>query len=817
MDRMGLRVAQLKLNVLALLMVAGVARAQECPYTQAAITVDPEYRGFAVADLDGQNGPDIALALVPGAGGPVVLWNRGDGSFSAPNAADAGDVFAVLAVDIDGRDGPDLVMANYPDSVSVHRNAGNGSFLPESRYTTAWSPAFLDSADLDGRNGIDIIVLENTTSFRVLFNDGTGSLLPPVTHALTDVPSRIAISDLDGKNGPDVALTYARAAVAPIGLFLNQGDGSFAPEQRMPIASYVRGIVAIDVDGVSGADLVVTATDRDEVATFMNRGDGTFLPPWTTPVGQSPMDIASLDLDGRDGPDLVVLNSVSEDVSVLLNDGAAGFLPEERHTAGAPFALAIAQIDGRNGPDLVVAGNGFLALLIDLGGGALGSHARVPTGLGPSAPIAQDVDGDAIPDLVVTNRGDGDISILHGAGDGTFPSTRRVAVGTNLERVVAADFDGVNGIDLAGTVPGIFPNSDLIVLLSDGAGGFATPVAYALGGAARVLAVADLDRRNGPDVVIGFVFDSELVVLRNQGNGTFLLSRLPSVWYPLALTTADLDGRDGPDVLVLGISDNSYTAPLGVLFNDGLGGLSAPRVQVVGGDPYAVAVGDIDGLPGTDVAITKSRTDEVGVLYNAGDGTFSGERRYGVSDLPREILVVDVDGRDGPDLLTTNQGGVLSYLQNRGDGTFYAARHFALGASTSGLASADFDSDGTADVAASGRQQGIHILFHCADCDAAAIPEVPRMLAAKDPDRRSPRLVWDPVAEANDGYRVSYVADARQLPACAGCPGSVAVPDCSPTGSRFATQCTHVWPGAIEPPIRFYQVRGVCGSSEGPR
>ncbi len=96
--------------------------------------VNPKYAAgdapFSVAtgDLDGVNGPDLAVAN-RFSGDVSVLLNQGDGTFAVASAYDAGDgPFSVAIGDLDGVNGPDLVVANGISAVgSVHLNQGDGT------------------------------------------------------------------------------------------------------------------------------------------------------------------------------------------------------------------------------------------------------------------------------------------------------------------------------------------------------------------------------------------------------------------------------------------------------------------------------------------------------------------------------------------------------------------------------------------------------------------------------------------------------------------------------------------------------------------
>ncbi|MBK8366507.1 MAG: VCBS repeat-containing protein [Bacteroidetes bacterium] len=70
-------------------------------------------------------------------------------------------------------------------------------------------------------------------------------------------------------------------------------------------------------------------------------------------------------------------------------------------------------------------------------------------GTNPRSIFSADFNGDGKMDLVTTNQGGNNVSVLLGSSTGTFASAANYAVGINPEHVFSADFNADGNMDLA--------------------------------------------------------------------------------------------------------------------------------------------------------------------------------------------------------------------------------------------------------------------------------------------------------------------------------------------------------------------------------
>jgi len=123
---------------------------------------------------------------------------------------------------------------------------------------------------------------------------------------------------------------------------------------------------------------------------------------------------------------------------------------------------------------------------------------------------------------------------------------------------------------------------------------------------------------------------------------------------------------------------------------------------------------DLDGDGDRDLAVANSGSDDISVRLGRGDGTFGAQRRYAAGpNEPMAMEAGDMDGDGDKDLVTANRGGghfegqpnysiegTVSVFENRGDGTFAAARDYVAGEAfePSNLDRGDLDGDGDEDL-----------------------------------------------------------------------------------------------------------------------
>jgi hypothetical protein len=147
----------------------------------------------------------------------------------------------------------------------------------------------------------------------------------------------------------------------------------------------------------------------------------------------------------------------------------------------------------------------------------------------------------------------------------------------------------------------------------------------------------------------------------NQGDGTFAwYGSYTAGWIPVSVAVADLDGVNGPDLALANAGDPTAdpggASSVKVLLNEGDGTFAAAGTYSPGSRPISVAIGDFDGANGPDLAVVRNSGNDVSVLLNFGDGTFATEVEYAAGISPVSVAVGELDGDNDPDLAVANAG-----------------------------------------------------------------------------------------------------------------------------------------------------------------
>ncbi|NNF43705.1 MAG: hypothetical protein HKN62_11795 [Phycisphaerales bacterium] len=398
------------------------------------------------------SGPVTGAITVSGDGRTVTLTP--DASFSAGEM-----IWVILAGTITATDGGTLD-GGYAFQFWTASAPASMDFEEIQRLTTRTTPGESSRAyggigtDLNGDGYLDItIVNEDTADLRVFMNRADGSgLFDPFLEPTFPVgdrasPSEPADFNLDGH----ADICVANIDDDTVSILLGNGDGTFAPQQKVAVGVAPRGIAVLDVDADGDVDIVNTNATSGNLSLLLNDGTGVFgAPTFFDGGGNGEWALASADMNEDGRLDLVVGARFSQEVNVLAGDAAGGFsLVSERGGVGSIWMLNCGDLDGDGHDDVATANSSSNSgsILLGDGAGGLAPPITQSTDFFPLATDVGDLDGDGDLDWV-TSSFSGDWWIFRNDGTGVFEFDQEVLAPSAASCALPADVDNDGDLDL---------------------------------------------------------------------------------------------------------------------------------------------------------------------------------------------------------------------------------------------------------------------------------------------------------------------------------------------------------------------------------
>jgi hypothetical protein len=330
--------------------------------------------------------------------------------------------------------------------------------------------------------------------------------------------------------------------------------------------------------------------------------------------------IDSADLNGDGYPDIVSVTTASSIMSVFINTGTGGFkAPVDYGTGTNPRNLVIADFNGDGKPDVATAnyGDNTVSIFMNKGNGAFNTLTTL-TGIGnPYAITAADLNGDGLADLIVVNNQGPSISVFMNKGKGRFSTKTDYAAGSYPTGVSAADLNGDGKVDVAVSS---YNTNTVGVFLNTGDGILGTRADYTTGTSnlgAYAVKIGDMNGDNKPDLVTPNLSDTDISILKNNGDGTFTThTNFATSGFsgetPNDVQLADLNGDGKLDVVVT----NNLGYDVETFLNSGTGGLVSHATYTMGVNPVFSTVADFNGDGKPDIATTVSDDHVLAIMFN---------------------------------------------------------------------------------------------------------------------------------------------------------------------------------------------------------
>lgn len=371
---------------------------------------------FAVADLNGDNKPDIVTTNASSEGllSLKTLLGNGDGTFNpgftgSIDATSAAAVPLVLADRLTNSGDNDAIVGVTTGSntgeLAIFLGKGNDSFDSELDTPVASSiGAMIAGVFKHSDPGMDLIAggatttdsQSNPTSGAVFFlpGQGNGRFGTPSRIASPVNPVSFAAADLNKDTDLDLVVADGGSpnATFPIAgsveVYLGNGDGTFQTPKSLTAPIYPAAVAIADVNHDGNQDVVVLTGPNNNQANavstvyvFFGDGHGNFESGIATTLDQYDNGLQVADLDGDNLPDLMLTSCCGIAYTEVLKGNGDG-------TFGQPGPLLvgmsssypiIASVSGHPNPDLLVSNGNFINVLVNL----FAEH--LPPPIGPSA------------------------------------------------------------------------------------------------------------------------------------------------------------------------------------------------------------------------------------------------------------------------------------------------------------------------------------------------------------------------------------------------------------------------------------------------
>ena len=334
-------------------------------------------------------------------------------------------------------------------------------------------------------------------------------------------------------------------------------------------------------------------------------GDGSFEPPVHILAGRAVESVAVGDLNADGFQDIVFRSSSVPRIGVLLG-----------------------------------AGGGAFESVVDFG--ARDSVNRRPVRL-------VDIDGDGALDVMLPSSS---VRVAFGDGEGGFSRSRIYPFGFSWQLATYGDVNGDDIIDLVFVV-----QSDVLIVLGLGGGEFAAPVSYEAPLVRRAPgALGDVNGDGAVDIVVA---GSPVVVLLSDGAGGFDVVPIPRT-ETRRVDLTDLDNDGISDLIVSPWRPASHVS----VFHGSRHGVlrSNSASYLLGCYPRTIAAADVDGDGFVDLVGATTSPDDVAVLRGVGDGSFLPLRTYATGDSVLDLAVVDLNDDARLDVITAGEDGIVVLL-----------------------------------------------------------------------------------------------------------------------------------------------------------
>ena len=625
-------------------------------------------------DFNNDNYVDLAIAFYRTDNIGIVL-SRNDGSFENLITYSTGydsSPYALALKDLNKDGFVDIVVANYGTSnIGIFFNEGNGQFQKQILYSTTHDshPSSVGIGDLNNDQHADIVVANsNHENIGIFFNEGNGTFTQQITHHIAtkeSFPQYVNIGDFDQDTNADVVILDS--INNQIHILPGYGNGSFSNLATYDSISGSKPLFALIHENQSALVVVNSGTSNIMVL------NGYFSDPSVREsmylIGRNsrPSSVVVYDFNDDGELDMVVNNFNENHIVIFYGIGDGSFVRGNSYSTGensSPQYICIGDLNHDQRMDIVVANSngGGISIFLGKENGTFAPMIAYSNGIGSSPWFAaiEDFNNDTHLDIACTNRGPGTISIWFGVGDGSFTnltvySSTRYFLGNGI---AVGDVNNDNHLDLI-VVMEILAKPGVFLGSSNGNFTLITPSSAETEMTGFTIVVTDFNRDDNLDCAIVYSTSGVVGIHLGNGNGTFqshYITVAQNLGELYYVVAIDFNNDNYLDLAVTSFT----TSAIAILFGDGNGNFELGRLYSVdyASNLYALAIADLDHDNQLELIPTYWGTGYVSILTQYNAAKFSNENTYSTGSAPNtySLAVGDLNNDNQTDVILANSG-----------------------------------------------------------------------------------------------------------------------------------------------------------------
>lgn len=623
-----------------------------------------------------------------------VFLGNGDGTFSDQRTFTTG-YYALtqsVAVGYFNNDSLlDIVVANpWNNNIAILFGYGNGDFSAPETFPTGIdsAPTYVSVCDFDKDHHLDVLVVNiRKQTIMIFLGNGNAGFSNQLIYSTGEDSNPVWLSVGDFNKDSLIDIATVNDGTKNLGVMYGVIGVNFKSKDTFSTGSSPgpKCLVMNDFNHDNQLDIAVANYITNNVDILYGHGDGSFAIQISCLTGllSSPTSIIVNDFNNDMELDIAVANSGTNNIGVFYGYGNGTFGSQTIYPITVDSnvqSIAHDDFNHDNQPDIIIAnyGKDTIDILVSSDGGRFAIQASYSTGFGsnPLGMVVGDVNNDTILDIIVVNNANGIICVFIGNSDGSFSAKKDYIIGDNSypTGIALGDFNNDTRLDIV-VVENVAYK--MVIFLQDKNGDFYEYQSYDTGYNSwpGTVVIADLNRDQRLDIVVGNYQSSSILIFAGYGDGTFDNLGAYQTGNGAGLRSIAIADLNGDDQLDMAIANTNHEH-IGVFLGNGdgsfygFGSFSTDRHCL----PVALVISDVDNDNRLDIVVANVGTDNIGIFFGYGNGSFENQVTLstGSGSEPSSVAVVDLNKDGRLDIIAGNsQLGTVGVLLGFTNRTFF--------------------------------------------------------------------------------------------------------------------------------------------------